>query len=264
MTSTEVNPQPKKEGTGTRRKKAPASGRRSNGSPSPLVAPVDRIEIWHLKDLVPYARNAKTHPPEQVALLAQSLKTYGQTKNIIVDGDRGKTYGELIAGHGTVLAAASLAWTSVKVGVAVGWTAEMKRAYRLVDNELGSERLAPYDPPLLRIELQQLKLDGFDLSSLGFQEPRLVAFLADPRGPLDPEQEWAGMPEFEQPDAKAFKSIVVHFRDQAAVDEFAKVTKQKVGEKTKFLWYPEIEIVPFVKVAGRASAKRRKKKAKRS
>jgi hypothetical protein len=53
---------------------------------------------------------------------------------------------------------------------------------------------------------------------------------------------WSGMPEFENEDKTAFRSIVVHFKDQGAVDKFAKLIKQPISEKTPMLWFPEIEI----------------------
>ena len=51
------------------------------------------------------------------------------------------------------------------------------------------------------------------------------------------------MPEFEQPSAQAFKRIVVHFKDQESVDEFANLVMQKITDKTKFIWFPEVDIV---------------------
>ncbi len=56
------------------------------------------------------------------------------------------------------------------------------------------------------------------------------------------KDEWIGMPEFDQQDKRAFRSIVLHFHDQAGVDKFSKITEQKITEKTKYLWYPEIII----------------------
>jgi hypothetical protein len=58
----------------------------------------------------------------------------------------------------------------------------------------------------------------------------------------DPDEEYKGMPAYESEDAGAYRDIIVHFKDQKAVDEFAKMTKQNITEKTKFIWYPEIEI----------------------
>jgi hypothetical protein len=58
----------------------------------------------------------------------------------------------------------------------------------------------------------------------------------------DPEAEWEGMPEYKSEDAGAYRDIIIHFKDQAAVDLFAKTTKQLITADTKYLWFPEIEI----------------------
>jgi hypothetical protein len=54
----------------------------------------------------------------------------------------------------------------------------------------------------------------------------------------DPENEWRGMPEFNQPDNGAFRQIIVSFDDQAGVDKFAALINQNITSKTKSLWYP--------------------------
>ena len=58
----------------------------------------------------------------------------------------------------------------------------------------------------------------------------------------DHDAEWEGMPEFEQKDKTAFRSLAVHFKDQQAVDAFAAATGQKITENTRYVWFPEIEI----------------------
>src|SRR5215467_1509302 len=115
--------------------------------------PIEHTALWPVDKLLPYIRNPKTHPPEQVALIARSLERFGQTQAVLLDGDDGPSKGEIIAGHGRVLAAQALGWTHLRAAEARGWSEDEKRAYRIMDNELGSERLAPYDGELLRIEL---------------------------------------------------------------------------------------------------------------
>jgi hypothetical protein len=156
--------------------------------------PVNNVTQWPIAKLLPYARNPKTHPPEQVELIARSLDYFGQTQLVVVDGDKGPTRGEIIVGHGRVLAAEKLGWKTIEVGEARGWSEREKRAYRVTDNESGSERLAPYDQQLLTGEVQYLQAGGFDLSLLGFPQLQLVNFLAGLPGaegggegqPIDP------------------------------------------------------------------------------
>src|SRR5215475_4081394 len=135
--------------------------------------PIENTKLWPIAKLLPYARNPKTHPPEQVALIAQSLERFGQTQAVLIDGDAGPTRGEIIAGHGRVLGAERLGWTHVRAAEARGWSKEEKSAYRIMDNELGSERLAPYDMELLQAETVDLASMGFDMPQLGL-EPELL------------------------------------------------------------------------------------------
>ena len=138
--------------------------------------PVENIRLAPIADLTPYARNPKTHPPAQVEKLARSLERFGQAQIVLISGDR-KDRGEIIAGHGRVLAAERLGWSSIMVGEAHGWSNEDKKAYRIADNELGSERLAPYDLPMLRSELGELKTANYNMPLLGFSQVKLTGFL---------------------------------------------------------------------------------------
>lgn len=147
----------------------------------------DKIVRWPIADLLPYARNPKTHPAKQVELLARSIQKFGFINPVFVDGDPGKTRGEIIAGHGRVLAAEQLGQTHVPVIEAHGWSDEDKRAYRIADNELGSLVNAPYDVELLKLEVQDLKLLGYDMPLLGFQNIELVGLLSGSSGAGDPD-----------------------------------------------------------------------------
>jgi len=86
------------------------------------------------------------------------------------------------------------------------------------------------------LELDGLKELDFDLDVLGFEDLNF--------GPneIDYEKEWEGMPEFENEDKTAFRTIHVHFATQVHVDEFSKLMGQAITEKTSFMWYPKIEI----------------------
>ena len=88
-----------------------------------------RIEHWPLACLRPYARNAKTHDADQVAKIAASMAEFGWTVPCLVAAD-----GELIAGHGRVLAAAQLGLAEAPVIVLGHPTEAQRRAYRIADN----------------------------------------------------------------------------------------------------------------------------------
>ena len=99
--------------------------------PMTLAFAPERIEIWPLARLQPYAKNAKLHGADQVAKIAASMAEFGWTVPCLVADD-----GELIAGHGRVLAATQLGLTEVPVIVLGHLTEAQRRAYRIADNKL--------------------------------------------------------------------------------------------------------------------------------
>jgi len=144
--------------------------------------PADRVERRPVSGLVPYARNARTHSPEQVAQIAASIREWGWTVPVLVDETGG-----IIAGHGRVLAAQKLGIAEIPVMVAAGWTEAQKRAYVLADNKLALN--AGWDNELLKVELQDLQSLGFEVPLIGFGEDELAALLADKSSGLtDPDE----------------------------------------------------------------------------
>ncbi len=132
-----------------------------------------QIEFWPIERLRPYARNAKIHGADQVARIAASMARFGWTVPCMVGDD-----GELIAGHGRVLAATELGLHEVPV-IRLGHLDEAeRRAYRIADNKL--TELGDWDEALLRDEVAGLLAEDFDLSLLGFAENELEALLQDP------------------------------------------------------------------------------------
>ena len=128
----------------------------------------ERIEPWPLERLKPYARNAKTHGADQVAKIAGSMAQFGWTVPVLVAGD-----GEVIAGHGRILAATQLGLTEAPVIVLDHLTEAQRRAYRIADNKL--TELGAWDEALLAGELQELLAEDFDLSVVGFSDAELDA-----------------------------------------------------------------------------------------
>jgi len=129
-------------------------------------------EVWSIDDLIPYARNAKKHPPEQIAQIAASMREFGFTIPVLVAED-----GTIIAGHGRVLAAKEIGLAEVPVVVARGWSDEQRRAYTIADNKLAEN--AEWDEDLLAIELGELREEGFDVDLIGFDAAALDKLLAD-------------------------------------------------------------------------------------
>ena len=112
--------------------------------------PADKVERRAVAALIPYARNARKHSPEQVDQIAASIREWGWTVPVLVDEQGG-----IIAGHGRVLAAQKLGLVDVPVMVAAGWSEAQKRAYVLADNKLALN--AGWDDDLLKIELDDLQ-----------------------------------------------------------------------------------------------------------
>ncbi len=131
----------------------------------------EAIETWPLDRLRPYARNAKTHGADQVARIAASMAEFGWTVPVLVSSD-----GEVIAGHGRIMAAAQLGLTEAPVIVLDHLTEAQRRAYRIADNKL--TELGAWDEALLSSELQELVADEFDLSLIGFSDGELDRLLA--------------------------------------------------------------------------------------
>ncbi|MCR0985286.1 site-specific DNA-methyltransferase [Roseomonas populi] len=147
-------------------------------TPAPIFPPYKPLPV---AELIPYARNARTHSPAQVAQIAASIREFGWTNPVLVDGERG-----VIAGHGRLLAARQLGMTEVPTLELSHLTPAQRRAYVLADNRLALS--AGWDEDLLRVELAELGADGFDLALTGFEPDEIAGFLAEPiSGLTDPD-----------------------------------------------------------------------------
>ena len=129
-----------------------------------------RYEMIALADLVPYARNARTHSPEQVAQIAASIREFGFISPVIIDRDNG-----IISGHGRVLAAQKLKLSQVPCVCVEHLSETQKRAYILADNKLALN--AGWDDELLKVEIASLMEEDFDALLTGFGEEEVQALL---------------------------------------------------------------------------------------
>lgn len=128
--------------------------------------PADAVERRPIGQLVPSAQNARLHSEQQVAQLAASMRTWGWTMPVLVD-----EAGEIIAGHGRILAAQRLGFEEAPCMTARGWSPEQIRAYRIADNKLALN--GSWDDALLKLELSDLREAGFDLGLTGFSTEEL-------------------------------------------------------------------------------------------
>ena len=140
------------------------------------------IEQIKTEDLIPYARNSRTHSAEQTAQIAGSIREFGFTNPVLIDGGNG-----IIAGHGRVMAAQKLGLESVPCIRLDHLTETQKRAYIIADNKLALN--SGWDEEMLALELADLRSEDFDLSLIGFDEAELGDLLCEvTEGETDPDE----------------------------------------------------------------------------
>lgn len=137
-----------------------------------------KIQEIEIEKLIPYARNSRTHSDDQVAQIAASIKEFGWTNPILVDGEAG-----IIAGHGRLAAARKLGLKKIPVIELSHLSPTQKKALIIADNKLALN--AGWDNEMLALEFEELEIDGFDLALTGFGD--------EERDALKPEQVTEGL-----------------------------------------------------------------------
>lgn len=130
-----------------------------------------KLEWRNIGEIIPYARNSRTHSEDQVAQIAASIKEFGWTSPVLIDEENG-----IIAGHGRLAAARKLGHTEIPVIELTGLTEAQKRAYVIADNKLALN--AGWDTEMLVNELRDLESMDFDLELTGFSAEELADMLA--------------------------------------------------------------------------------------
>jgi len=134
------------------------------------------IEVLPIEQLIPYARNSRTHSDEQIAQIAASIREFGFTNPVLVDADGG-----IIAGHGRVMGARKLGMASVPC-IRLGYMTEaQKRAYVIADNKIALN--AGWDEDMLAVEIKDLYDMGFDLELTGFDSSEIDRYLTESEKP---------------------------------------------------------------------------------
>lgn len=141
------------------------------------------IEYIPVASLTANPRNSRTHDPDQVLMLADSIRRFGFNNPVLIDEDN-----VLIAGHGRLAGAKLAGLAEVPCVRLAHLTDEEKRAYLIADNRIAEK--SGWDEDLLRSELDELLDLGFDESLLGFTDADLDALVGDytgspEDGPLD-------------------------------------------------------------------------------
>ncbi len=134
-----------------------------------------------VSDLIPYARNSRTHSDVQVNKIASSIKEFGFLNPVLIDKDNG-----IIAGHGRVMAAQKLGLKEVPV-LQIGHLSDtQKRAYIIADNRLALD--AGWDEEMLRVEFAELADNGFNLELTGFELEEISAVDFDDERKMDEDK----------------------------------------------------------------------------
>lgn len=126
-----------------------------------------QMQLVPIAKLVPYVNNARTHSPEQITKLRSSLREFGFINPVIIDSDYG-----IIAGHGRVMAAKEEGIEEVPCVLVDYLTEAQKKAYILADNRFAQD--AGWDEELLRIEIESLQGENFDVSLTGFDDSEIA------------------------------------------------------------------------------------------
>ncbi|MGI9572276.1 MAG: ParB/Srx family N-terminal domain-containing protein [Candidatus Actinomarinaceae bacterium] len=123
-------------------------------------------------DIYPYDSNPRFHSPDQIEKVANSIKEFGWTMPVLIDEN-----GEIIAGHGRVLAGKKLGLTEIPCIVETGWSEAKKKAYCIADNKLTES--SSWENDFLKLNMEFIKDDGFDLKLTGFNDNELDKILGN-------------------------------------------------------------------------------------
>jgi hypothetical protein len=197
------------------------------------ITPKLQLRRVALADLHHDPANARLHDERNLETIRASLKTFGQVEPLVVQ----KGTNKVIGGNGRLSALLAMGEqecdvvevdldnvSAVGLGIALNRTAE----------------LAEWDDAALASTLKALQDEEFDLAGIGYTGDEVQNLIDRLAGEIvdDPQGEWQGMPEFENPDQSPLKSITVHFYTWEAVQEFSKLIGQVVSEVTRFLNFP--------------------------
>jgi len=189
----------------------------------------------HIDDLKPYKNNPRKHTERQINQIAESIKEFGFVNPILVDETD-----TILAGHGRYHAAKQINQEMLPVVVVDKLNDQQKKALVIADNKIAMN--SSWDEDMLWNQIRQLNDEGFDLSVLAFDEMEILPMI-DSNVVTDPLAEWQDMPEFDQEDLTPHRTLFVHFRNDQDYDTFLKLVEQTGTDKTKSIWFPELEMM---------------------
>jgi len=182
-----------------------------------------------LSELKPHPKNRNKHPSEQIDSLAKLIKYQGIRHPIIVSN----TSGFIVAGHGRLAAAKKLGLKEFPVDWQDFESEEQEYAFLQSDNAIAL--WSELDLAGINADIVDFGPD-LEIDLLGIQN-----FALDPAEKFNAMNEWDGMPEFNQDNLKPSRQIIVSFKNDKDVEEFAKLINQSLTDKTRSIWYPAVE-----------------------
>jgi urocanate hydratase len=186
-----------------------------------------KIETIKTSDLIPYARNSRTHSESQVAQIAGSIREFGFSNPVLIDAENG-----IIAGHGRVLAAQKLGMDKVPCVRLSHLTDSQKRAYIIADNKLAE--LAGWDEEMIALELGDLREVDFDLGLTGFDADEIEAFLNPNKSDDVLSDEYTHKVDAPVYEPKGDKPPIQELANTEKADELkAKIEASKVPDEIK-------------------------------
>ncbi|HEV2324550.1 MAG TPA: hypothetical protein VGS10_11425 [Terracidiphilus sp.] len=192
-----------------------------------------------ITDLTPDDKNANKGTRRGRETVKKSLEQFGAGRSVLIDRD-----GRLIAGNKTVEQAAAAGISEIVVVptdgtklVAVQRTDlslddPKGRGLAVADNRTGELGLE-WDADVMADLASDLDLQPY------FSVNELAVLTGKPQDANDPNAEWQGMPDYTAENQMGVRQVIVHFAAHQDVEDFARLIGQRIGEKTKYLWYPE-------------------------
>tara|TARA_R110002020_G_scaffold359781_1_gene572478 strand:- start:281 stop:937 length:657 start_codon:yes stop_codon:yes gene_type:complete len=202
-----------------------------NEQHKPVWVPISKLKA--------HPRNYRGHPDYQLSHIMQSIKEHGFYRNVVTAND-----GTILAGHGVVEASKRLDMKKV-LSVRLDIEPDSPAALKVMTGDNAISGLSQDSTDDLLALLEELH-ETNDLLGTGYDEQMLSDLLmaagqATGLDEIDAYAEWEGMPSYEHEDQTPVRQIIVSFKDDAAVQEFAQITGNvQITDKTKSVWYPRL------------------------
>lgn len=199
----------------------------------------DKLIKVKFGDIKPYKNNPKEHDREQIELVKKSIERNDYIQPIVLWKNN-----EIIIGHCRYYAMKEMeisGSTKIEAVDRSNLTRKQADTLRILDNKSNESK---WDREALRSEIERIfegiEIDEIEISEIGFNINEIadaINFQSDISEDIDHKKEWNGMPEFEN-NAKAYKSLPVHFETENDMKKFAELINIEINESTKYIWFP--------------------------